>query len=186
MSNALSENEIQCAWCETVNRDLSLTNCNNCGGPLPPPPGQDPGPEPPPAPRVLPAGYHNRIMYWKNVEVMIGILFTVVFFWTILFLIVGILLWYYGRKRAVGKLMALENGRATRAEISDIYIDHSTKDNGRSPWVIEYLFQTPGGERAGKAVAWNPINGSRRVGEPLWVVFVPEDPEKNAIWPPIK
>ncbi len=187
MTASLHDRTRTCAWCDTVNTDAAATNCVNCGGPLPALPGMDPGPEPPPPPRTLPVKYRRRVMYWKNVRVLVGMMFTIVGCWTILFPIIGIPVWIKGRKMALAKLAALERGRGARAQVVDVWRDTSVTINGRNPWAIEYSFETAEGTVVkGKAQAWDASNADRRPGQPLWVVYLPEDPEQNAIWPPIK
>ena len=181
---------LPCGWCGTTNTDVARTNCVNCGGPLPPPPTltvDDPGAPPPPAPRQIPEKYRWRVMLWKNVLVMIGAIFTIVFCWSIIFPIIGIPLWIIGHRRAQGKLAALERGLPGRAELLGVERDHSVKINGRSPWRIEYLFEDRSGQlHEGWQHTWQAQHTRRPVGEKFWVVYLPEDPEQNSIWPPVK
>ena len=119
--------------------------------------------------------------------VLIGIIFTVPFFWTVIFPLIGIPMWVLGRRRALGKLEALERGVAARAEITEVFIDGSVEINGRHPWVVAYTFQTEDGRRIeGRVRGWESSNRDREPGQPLWAVYVREDPDRNAIWPPIR
>ncbi|MCB1211828.1 MAG: hypothetical protein KDK97_21085, partial [Verrucomicrobiales bacterium] len=52
--------------------------CQQCGGPLSPPMGQELGPEPPPAPRKLPKVYVQRVRWTQNIATMVGPGFVVV------------------------------------------------------------------------------------------------------------
>lgn len=104
-----------CPWCAAAAPDPTREVCGNCAGPLPAPilapqpaapaqgwgqagaqpfamaqPSRGPGPMPPPPPRQLPKAYVNRVLYWHNIFFMLGFIFTVFFFWTIIFPAVGI------------------------------------------------------------------------------------------------
>ena len=185
----LTHPTLPCGWCGTANRDATRTNCVNCGGPLPALPslpGEDPGEPPPPVPRVIPSAYQWRVLLWKNVLVSIGIIFTVPFFWTIIFPLIGIPLWVVGYRKARSQLDALERGLPVRAELVDVERDTSIKMNGRSPWRLTYTFETPQGVQEGWVHAWEAAHGRRRPGEALWVVYMPDDPTHNTPWPPIR
>lgn len=180
---------LPCGWCGTSNRDLSNTNCVNCGGPLPPPPTlprDELGVEPPPVPRVIPAPYRRRVLYWKNVNVIIGMAFTIVFCWSIIFPIIGIPLWYFGRKKALARLEALERGQAAPARLVSVRLDSSIQMNGRSPWKILYTFDTAQGIKEGWVHAWEALHSRREEGEAFWVVYLPDDPDRNTPWPPVR
>ena len=149
-------------------------------------PGGDPGPRPPDVPRTLPRGYENRIRYWKNVYVLIGFFFTIVFFWTIIFPLIGIPLWIVGRKKAKSKLAALRQGNPTRGWITSCEVDTSQTINNRHPWRIVYGFKLLDGQKSsGVAIGWDPINQKRKVGDVMWIVFTEGSPPQSAIWPPI-
>ena len=181
---------LPCGWCGTTNTDLSNPNCTNCGGPLPPPPtltSDDPGAPPPQPPRQLPVKYRRQVLFWKNILVLIGAVFTIVFCWSIIFPIIGIPMWIIGHRRAQSRLAALERGNAARAELISVDKDHSVKINGRSPWRIEYTFETTNGQlHDGWEHTWQAHHSRRPVGEVFWVVYLREDPEQNTIWPPVK
>jgi hypothetical protein len=182
---ALEPFAVECGWCDASNRRDQTDTCRSCGGPLPALPGGNPGPRPPEPVRRLPEGYENRIKYWKNVFVLIGMLFTLCFFWTIVFAAVGIPMWIHGKRRAERKLAALGRGLATRGRITKIEVDTSEEINGRNPWRIDYEFDMPSGKASGWAHAWDPSHARRSVGDVLWIVYVRESPDQNAIWPPI-
>ncbi len=182
--------QIDCPWCSTVNRVTDETNCVNCGGPLPAIPhnneGMDKGLPPGSVPREIPKVYIKKLKY-KNVHFIIGFVFTVPFFWTIIFPIIGFFLMRYGLKTANKKLFALENGIKAEGVLVDIFKDTSQSINGRNPWLLEYEFRTESGKliTAKKTGAWNKNNRYRRPNDYLWVVYIPDNPEINAIWPPV-
>ncbi len=93
----------------------------------------------------------------------------------------------YGLKTANKKLFALENGIKAEGVLVDIYKDTSQSINGRNPWLLEYEFRTESGKliTAKKTGAWNKNNRYRRPNDYLWIVYIPDNPEINAIWPPV-
>ncbi|MHB8872059.1 MAG: hypothetical protein ACYC8T_00085 [Myxococcaceae bacterium] len=177
---------VQCGWCDAENRRDQVDRCLRCGGPLPALPGGHPGPRPPQMPRGLPAGYRGRILYWKNVPVLIGMMFSLVFCWTVIFPIIGIPLWVTGYRNAKRKLMALVFGAPTPGKVTRVEVDMSQHINRRHPWLIHYEFQTGAGVRQGRCEAWDPSNAKRSPGDVLWVVYVQGHSGENAIWPPIR
>lgn len=177
---------VQCGWCGKSNRRDLSSHCEACKGELPIIPGGHGGPKPPATPRHIPSSYVLRLHLFKNVAVIIGVIFTVVFFWTILFPIVGIFLWIYGYKQARNRLAALRQGEPTVGTITAVYEDTTKHINNRHPIAIKYTYETPEGSFDGKAEAWDRGHLDRPVGEQIWVVHNPTDPQVHAIWPPLK
>jgi len=93
---------------------------------------------------------------------------------------------YFGYRKAAGQILALEKGQAAPARLVDVYRDTTVVINGRSPWKLEYLFSTPSGEHGGWVHAWENTHSQRPSGEAFWVVYLPDDPEQNTPWPPVK
>lgn len=177
---------LQCGWCGSSNRRDEMASCRGCGGVLPTIPGGDPGPRPPPAPRQLPAGYEGRVKLWKNVLVLLGVIFSVCFFWTLVFPIIGIPLWIVGAKKANRTIAALKYGVATSGRLREVRVDTSQHINGQHPWKIEFEYDTPDGVRTASVEAWDPSHADRVIGEHHWVVYVPgPDARVCAFWPPI-
>ena len=182
--------QLECPWCKTANIVKEEKNCRNCGGPLPAishnNEGIDKGEAPGNPVRELPKVYIKKLKY-RNTHFIIGLIFTAIFFWTIIFPIIGIFLMRFGLKTANNKLNALQNGIKSEGVLTDIYKDHSQSVNGRNPWKLEYEFRTDAGEiiTASKTGAWNNNNRYRRVNDHLWVVYLPDNPKISAIWPPV-
>ncbi len=182
--------QVECPWCKTVNKTITKTHCSSCGGPLPEisqdNSGVKRGSSPPPVPRQIPKKYIQKLKY-RNTLFIIGIFFIVPFFWSVIFPIIGFFLVKYSLKVANRKLEALEKGIATEGRLEDIYRDHSESVNGRHPWRLDYTFKTKNGQiiEASKTGAWNPNNAYRRPKDKLWVVYLENNPETNAIWPPV-
>lgn len=178
---------VKCPWCETVVYQTSFINCPNCGGNLPLHSGSDPGPPPPSTPRVLPPKFVKRVKYSSNVYTIIGMVFTLALFFTIIFPIIGIILWRKGIRVANEELNPLMNGTATEGTITNITQNFSIKINGRSPFVVEFLFDFQGRKVAGDVGnLFDPSVLMKKPGDKVWVVFLPEHPEQSSIWPPMK
>ena len=177
---------VHCGWCSSSNQRHLVDHCDNCGGPLMALPGNDPGPKPPVLPRVLPKGYWMRAMVWGNVLVGIGLIFTIVFCWTLLFPMIGIPLGYFGWRKARRWLDALEKGVPTVGEITEVKLDRSQTSNKQHPWRIDFKFERhDGGTSDGYVEAWDDVNAQRKPGDRLWIVYVEDRPEAHAIWPPV-
>jgi hypothetical protein len=183
-----------CGWCSATTREPREANCDACGGPLPPLPpriiaehalGVPDWPEPPPAPRTLPPGYEWRIKLWKNVLVIVGVIFTVPFFWTVVFPAIGLVLWYRGAQRARRWLRALTLGHPVEGTILRVYEDTSEAINDRHPLRIDYAFEAPVGRIEGHVQSWDPISIAWAPGDRVWVVADDADPTSNALWPPV-
>lgn len=201
-----------CGWCGASTAVVERTHCASCGGALPSLPraafagalrAEDPGPPP----RELPAGYPLRVTLTSNVFTILGVVFSVlsiplagVFFavattdgglaWGALgglgFGAIGLPMLVVGLRRARRKLDALRHGVAVDGMVLSVQINTSTRINGQHPWRIDYAFDGPGGQGQGHAESWSPLTGQLEPGEPLWVVVVPDAPERNAIWPPMR
>lgn len=134
-----------CGWCGAATPDLSRAACASCAGELPAVPPrilaelQLPSPTipaPVAPPRQLPAGYAERVKYWKNVEVMIGIVFMIVGTATLpllgfglIFLVVGYFLYKSGSDRASKQLLALQFGVPVEGTITSVGVDYNKRIN---------------------------------------------------------
>lgn len=178
-----------CGWCGSACLDPMISHCASCGGPLPLPRAQEGalielGPPPPPAPRALPAAFRREVLVFKNVYVIIGGIFVFVFFWTVLFALIGAPLLYLGWTRGQKRLLALSNGATVQGRITDVDRDTSVRINGRSPWRISFEYPSPGGRAEGWVYAWK--RPELQPDDPTWVVFLPEDPSSACLWPPVR
>lgn len=181
---------LECPWCSTVNYVVEETNCKKCGGPLPAVPqknnGIDRGKAPDAPPRKLPKKFINKLKY-RNVHFFIGLIFIVFLFWSVIFPIYGFAIIRHRLKIAKNKIAALERGIKAEGTLKAIYKDESITMNERHPWKLEYEFKTHTGAiiEAVKTEAWNKNNRFRADGDRIWVVYLKENPEINAIWPPV-
>lgn len=179
---------VKCPWCKSEFLNPSFSNCLNCGGTLPLKPSTGgPGPKPPMAPRELPKKYVRRVKYYGNVMSMIGFIFTVVFFWSIIFPIIGIFIWKKGIKEANDELIPLQQGDSVIGEIEKISRDYSKNMNGKSPFTVEFLFEVNGQKHRGSVGnIFDDIDIQKQIGDKVWVVYLAENPELSSIWPPLK
>ena len=176
---------IECGWCGHSNSRDRTDQCSRCGGLLPARPGADPGPEPPPAPRALPADFVKRMKYTRNPVTIAGIAITVILFWSLILPVLGVVLWVVGLKRAKRRMSALESGEAVLGRVLSVSQDEAVQKHGRHPWRIAVAYETPRGEYVGEVTAWDPAQAGRRSGDPLWIVYVKQEPDLFAIWPPV-
>lgn len=191
-----------CGWCSAATPDLARTSCASCGGELPAMPARIlaeldlPSPMiPPPSgpPRALPDGYAMRIRYWRNVEVMLGIAFMVVGFFTtpllgfgLIFLGVGFYVHRLGSERAHKQLLALEFGVPVEGTITWVGLDLKKSINKQHPWRIDFTFESATGPVAGSVESWDPVTAARVPGERIWVVYDAGRPDICSSWPPIR
>jgi len=178
---------IKCPWCKSQFLSSVLSNCDNCGGSLEYQRGTNElGPKPPLVPRLLPKKFIKRVKYTNNIMTILGIVFTIPFFWSIIFPIIGIFLWRKGIKDANNELIPLEQGTSTIGEITNIRQDFTKKINNQSPFIIEFTFEAGGQKYSGDVGnIFDRTNLSKAIGDKLWVVYMPENPSLSSIWPPI-
>lgn len=157
--------------------------------------------EPPPSvPRVIPKKYEFGIKWSHNIATLVGGLFSLIgtllflpmifvapiaALLPLLFMIGGFSMFRYGRKRANATLRAFRHGEAVKGKIASIGKDTSQSVNGRHPWRLVYHFEVGNQLQEGVITSFNSTIGSRREGQPLWVLYVKEDPSQNAVYPPL-
>lgn len=200
---------IICPWCGT-NYPVFQTNCKNCGGPLP---AEEEAPSaalpaPPPAPRNLPGNYVWRMLLtdgWSVAAFIFGLLggiFTIVGFGLtaailtafvgLPFLFIGlpflgagiaVAVWRYHRAQQV--LAVLRSGEAILGQITDTSEKTYVTINDRHPWTIAYRFQVGGSEYAGAATTLRTPDWRQQPGQPVYVLYLPDNPAQNTIYPPV-
>ena len=198
---------ITCPWCGQRNLADSL-ECRKCGGPLPVKAGAPLGAAPPPPPRALPKGYKKRMLWKDSPLTLIGSIFTalgaimgcifsiialaagVIFmligsFIGFLFLVIGGIALYTGIQQGLSKIRPYEMGHSAIGEITEIYQDTTITVNGRHPWAVLYRFEIGGIPYEGKARTWNYAPKLKSVGDKVYVLYLSESPDKNALYPPL-
>lgn len=161
---------------------------------------------PPPAPRPISNKYVWRLLSSDGWAVagfilgLMGIIFTLVgtgltlgvvtAFVGIPFLVLGIiflglgiaaLVWRYGIAQKIVNVLRL--GTATSGQIVEVRENYSVEVNDRHPWVIRYRFQAFGQEYEGNVSTLNPVRQDIQAGTNVWVLYLPEDPKLNSIYP---
>jgi hypothetical protein len=160
---------IICPYCGT-NYQAFQPNCKNCGAPLPGPAGQaapkaaasyDAGPlEPPPAPRPVSDSYALRLMasdVW------------------------GIVATRY--QTAMQTVRVLREGQATMGTITSVEQERNVRVNRQFPWTIDYQFNAGGQQHTGRVTTFNPPGEHLQPGRAAYVLYSPQAPERNALYP---
>lgn len=182
---------VTCPWCRRSYANYPGPQCSNCGGELPTPVGQALGRPPPQAPRNLPSQYKSNILLWKNPTALVGTIFlgvgvlTAIVLIGFIFIIVGYFLRKSGIEAGNNKLAALERGQAAQGQILGVTQNTSVSINGRHPWRVEYGFVANGVRVPGSVESFDDSARFHQPGEPIWVVYLAEDPSKNSVWPPL-
>jgi hypothetical protein len=199
-----------CPWCGTSYTSFR-SNCRNCGGPLPPPreeaaaPSSIPDiPGPPPAPRDFKDSFALRQLSadgWAiaaGIFALIGAIFTLIGIplmlvvagfalvpLGLLFLGVGvpILIWRYNLAQQT--LNVLRMGEPVLGSIVDIHENIAVEVNGRHPWTITYGFEVDGEEYEGQTTTLRPVGFTHQVAQPMYVLYLPDDPTQNTVYPPV-
>ena len=198
-----------CPWCGTSYTTFR-NNCKNCGGPLPPveqaptPPPIPDVAEPPPAPREFKNSFVWRTLFSEGWAIAAGVfvLLGAIFFLIgiplllvfvgivfvplgLLFLAVGvpIIIWRY--QKAQQTLNVLRMGEAVLGNIVDITENFAVEVNGRHPWTITYGFEVDGDTYEGQTTTLRPVGFTHHPGQPMYVLYLPDDPRQNTVYPPV-
>lgn len=178
----------KCPWCRSEFPNSVLSNCSNCGGTLEYQKNTNElGPRPPIAPREIPAKFVRRIKYTGNVYTMIGMAFTIPFFWTVIFPIIGVFLWKKGLRDANNELTPLKEGTAVQGEIESVEYDYTKTINGRHPLTVSFTFKANGQIHKGNVGnIFDAEHKLKKIGDAVWVVYMPDNPDLSSVWPPLK
>ncbi len=195
----------KCGWCGTVVHE-DRTNCVNCGGPLPLPLAFEVGEVPPRAPRDLPAKFKRNKLFLKNFGFIFGSIFggvgclIVVVFGVLMFVVppigfgaclgalfagIGLPIAGIGIRNALRTMDVLRGGTHVEGTVVRVGDDTSVSYNGRHPWMVEYTFSVDGGLEGGSVSSFDPVMSHVEPGHKLWVVYRPDDPDQNSVWPPV-
>jgi hypothetical protein len=200
---------VTCPWCGTSYTTFR-SNCVNCGGPLPPregaaAPSSVPDiPEPPPAPRDFKDSFALRQLFadgWAIAAVVfafVGAIFMLIGI-PLMLLVAGfvlvplgllflgagvpILIWRYNLAQQT--LNVLRMGEPVLGSIVDIHENVAVEVNGRHPWTITYGFAVDGEEYEGQTTTLRPVGFTHQVAQPMYVLYLPDDPTQNTIYPPV-
>ena len=161
----------------------------------------DLGPPPPDAPRSLPRGFAFRKRFSHNISTLLGGAFLFMGAMMILpmaknqiwlpmlfpgfFALGGFFLMKQGISAAGKGLRAFRHGIAVQGTIASVSMDLSTRVNNKHPWKIVYHFPVNGHLREGSLVTFESTL-CKRVGQPVWVLHLPEDPDQNTLYPALR
>jgi Protein of unknown function (DUF3592) len=168
---------------------------------MPAPIGMGLGEPPPPPVRVLPKRFEFQQRWSRNVATLagLGMLFIASLFFLaalkarsfaalvpLFFMLIGASLFRMGWRTASGILRAFRKGVAVEGKVVEVRLDKTQSVNERHPWVMTYQF--PVGEELveGSITSFSSVLATRGGGQPLWVLYVPDDPTQNTIFPPLR
>ena len=163
-------------------------------------------PEPPPAPRAISPNYVWRLLSTDGAAIvafvflLVGAIFTFVgFILTIAIVtafigipfaalgLIGLVLGgRIGRSRyqAMQDIVeVLKSGQAAAGEIVNVEENLNVAVNHQHPWTITYQFQVGGQDRQGNVSTLNVPGASLQPGKKAWVLYLPEAPEHNTLYP---
>jgi len=83
-------------------------------------------------------------------------------------------------------IRAYRLGQATLGSVVDVHRDLSVTVNGRNPWAVEYEFDVLGTPYRGRVLTWSRAAGERRPGQPVHVLYLPDNPNDNLLYPPMR
>jgi hypothetical protein len=159
------------------------------------------GPPPPPTPRVLPKGFALRTRLTGNVATWVGLIFftfgslmaVAIFFaspWATLFPLFfalgGFGMLRLGLTQANNTLRAFRFGTAVAGQVHSVGLDSSNRINDQYARKLTYHFQIENQLHEGTLSSFDSTLSTRRSGQPLWVLYLPEDPTKNTLYPPVR
>jgi hypothetical protein len=149
----------------------------------------------------LPKGFAFRQKWSRNILSLVGGVFFVIggiltfallflggwpALFPLLFALGGYAMMRSGRRSAAATLNAFTRGTAVKGKVVSVTMDYSQSINGQHPWKLVYHFPVGGEWQEGIAVSWDSTVTMRAAGQPLWVLYLPEDPEQNTLYPPLK
>jgi hypothetical protein len=202
---------VTCPWCGTSYEEFQ-SSCGRCGGPMAIPGGQtaagaEESPQvPPPPPRPIADRYVWKLLAsdgWGIAALVFGILgavFTLVgaaltlgivtAFVGIPFLALGLLflgggaavaVWRYQTARKI--VGVLQTGEAVEGQITQVEQNLSVQVNGRSPWIIQYQFQSAGQTYTGRVSTLNTPGEALQPERRAYILYLPQEPQRNVLYP---
>jgi hypothetical protein len=88
------------------------------------------------------------------------------------------------RSEGRSRVEALEHGQAVLGEILGVAYDEKAGPL-QTPWCVTYAFDTPTGRRQGQARTADESARQRRPGQQVHVLYLPADPHRSTIYPPL-
>ncbi len=199
-----------CPWCGTTYPQFQ-SNCSRCGGPIQPAHEADlepgsPLPVPPPAPRSIAPNFVWRLVFTDGwaiaafvflllggmffllgfgltlgvITAFVGIPFAIL---GICFLAAGIPLFVWRVKTKQKTAEVLRTGQAAQGEIVEVHQNFSVRVNHQHPWIITYRFQSTGHEWTGVVSTLTPPGPQLQPGNAACILYLPDAPQNNALYP---
>lgn len=168
---------------------------------MPPLPGRELGEPPPPAPRKLPKGFAFRTRWTGNIATLVGLgflaiasLFLIAFIkaktWAVVipifFMTGGFFMFLHGWRYASSVLRAFRKGVAVRGEVYECKLDRTQSMNGEHPFKLTWHFSVENRQFEGTLTSFDSTLGSRARGQPVWVLYIADDPNQNTLYPPVR
>ena len=94
---------------------------------------------------------------------------------------IGGLAWRYGQAQKI--VNVLRFGEAISGQVVEVQENYSVQVNGRHPWAIGYRFRVDGKDYQGDVTTLNPVGQDFQAGKVVWILYLPEDPKWNSIYP---
>ena len=80
-------------------------------------------------------------------------------------------------------LKVLREGQDVPGRITSVGMNYSVRVNGQHPWIIRYSFQVAGNNYEGQVTTLSQPHQSLKEGKDAYVLYLPDAPEYNAIYP---
>lgn len=100
----------------------------------------------------------------------------------LLFLGGGFAVMYWRYQEAVQTAEVLKSGQAKEGEIISLEPNYSVRINGRMPWIVRYQFTLDGKPYTGSVSTLNNPQFTHPTS-PAVVLYLPENPERNQLYP---
>jgi hypothetical protein len=101
----------------------------------------------------------------------------------LLFLGGGLAIIYWRYHEATNILNVLKHGQAKEGEITGLEPNYNVRINGRTPWTVYYRFSVDGKDYDGKVSTLNDPSFFMQPGSPAVVLYLPDAPEHNGLYP---
>jgi hypothetical protein len=101
----------------------------------------------------------------------------------LLFLAAGAVIFNQRLQKARLTVKVLREGQAVLGQVTSVDMNYNVRVNGRNPWIIQYSYQVAGKTYQGEVTTLNHPNPSLQGGKAVYVLYLPETPEQNALYP---
>lgn len=101
----------------------------------------------------------------------------------ILFLGGGVAALRHSYQKAQRTIQVLREGQAALGRIMAVEQNYNVRINSQHPWVISYQFEANGRAYEGRVSTLNTPRGELQPGNTVYVLYLPNIPEHNALYP---